>query len=51
MPAQPIAPYCGACGAGFGAYVCLKCSFFEDAEDKKQFHCDACGACYKPMRV
>ena len=36
---------CGACGAAFGAYACLRCCFFEDDTRKRQFHCDQCGIC------
>lgn len=41
---QPISEACNACGVGFGAYSCLKCSFFEDDTRKQQYHCSDCGA-------
>lgn len=42
---QPISETCTSCGTGFGAYSCLKCSFFEDNTEKEQFHCADCGIC------
>ena len=42
---QPVAAACAGCGAGFGAYACLACCFFDDDLTKQQFHCAACGIC------
>jgi RING finger and CHY zinc finger domain-containing protein 1 len=42
---QPVAGSCNSCGVAFGAYSCLKCNFFDDDLERKQFHCEECGIC------
>ncbi|XP_013398603.1 RING finger and CHY zinc finger domain-containing protein 1 isoform X1 [Lingula anatina] len=41
---QPVASNCRQCMVQFGKYFCQVCNLFDD-QDKKQFHCDACGIC------
>jgi CHY zinc finger len=42
---QPSGAVCRSCSVAFGAYTCLKCSFFDDELEKQQFHCEECGIC------
>lgn len=41
---QPVSYDCRYCGVRFGAYTCMSCVFFDDAE-RGQFHCRDCGIC------
>lgn len=41
----PLGESCSNCQVQFAKYSCMTCRFFDDAEERRVYHCDKCGIC------